>query len=29
VAEKNQLAVATACQLKDKAIQEFFDGTGI
>ena len=29
VAEKIQLAVATTCQLKDKAIQEFFDGTGI
>ncbi|MEO6860510.1 MAG: serine O-acetyltransferase, partial [Microcoleus sp.] len=28
VAEKPQVA-ATACQLTDKAIQEFFDGTGI
>jgi serine O-acetyltransferase len=28
VAEKTQVA-AIACQLKDKAIQEFFDGTGI
>ncbi len=29
VAEKIQLAVTNTCQLKDKVIQEFFDGTGI
>jgi serine O-acetyltransferase len=29
VAEKTELAVGTTCQLKDKAIQEFFDGSGI
>lgn len=29
VSEKIQLAVTNTCQLKDKAIQEFFDGTGI
>jgi serine O-acetyltransferase len=29
VVEKIQLAVTNTCQLKDKVIQEFFDGTGI
>ena len=29
LAEKTQLITTPSCKLKDKAIQEFFDGTGI